>query len=163
METPAWNIIYQDDGCVFGKEEETYVFFFNGNTYHLESIVYEPCLCIEASDRTSITIHNAFTIDELLNAIRDNGSIHMISGNDYDVPGVFTLIRKAIEMNRKDVDLSYVEEYRFFEYLKERGAVSLEAAVSPAEFGLKNCRMNSFIHSNKVERTGDGRFYLKGV
>ena len=85
----------------------------------------------------------------------------MISGNDYDVPGVFALIRKAIELERTDIDLSVVEQYRFLDFLKERGANSLETALSPADFGLKNCKMTSFIHSKKVEWTVDGRFYIE--
>ena len=163
MEKPEWKKIYQDDEFEFGKEEGTYVLLFNGNAYCLASNIYEPCLFVKCPENKMISIHNAFAIDEILSAIRDNGSISMMSGNEYDVKGIFSLIKKAIEINKTDVDLVYVEQYRFFDYMKEREAVSFETAISPSDFGLKNCKMTAFIHSKKVEWTGDGRFYLKGM
>ena len=47
------------------------------------------------------------------------------------------------------------------DYMRERGAVSPETAVSPAEVGMDNPNlMYVFLHSHKVEKTPEGLFYL---
>ncbi|MBO4494544.1 MAG: hypothetical protein J5752_01655 [Clostridiales bacterium] len=162
MEEPERYIIYQDDKITFEKAGREYALSFNGNTYLLRSIIYEPSINIKGPEKI-LTVHNSFTMETLVSAIENNGSMHMISGNDYDVTGVFALILKAIELERTDIDLSVVEEYRFLDLLKERGADSFEKALSPADFGLKNCKMTSFIHSKKIGWTVDGRFYIENM
>ena len=108
-----------------------------------------------------VTVHNSFTLEQLCRAIEANGSMTMVTGDDYDVAGVFRLLRKAIELSMESVDVGYLEGRCFMDYMKERGALSPETAVDLAGAGLKNPNaMNVFLHSKKVGRTADGLFYL---
>jgi hypothetical protein len=100
-------------------------------------------------------------VDELRLAAQTNGSITMITGDEYDVPGVCNLLIKAIDLPLTEVDIHYVEEHCFAYYLKAHGAVSPETAVDLAGAGMINPNvMNTFLHSKKVGRTADGAFYL---
>ena len=156
------DVIYNDEGIVFGKDGEKYTLQLDGNTYILESSIYEPCIYMKGSDRTLRTIHHAFTMDELVKVIQTNGTIGVNSGNKHDVKGVFKLLRRATKIAKDDFDLSYVENCCFLDYMKERGAVSPETAVSPSDIGLDRCPMSSFVHANKVTWTSDNRCYLLG-
>ena len=156
------DVIYNGDGIVFGKEGERFSLQSDGNTYVLESSIYEPCIYMKGSDRTLRTIHHAFTMDELVKAIQTGGTISVNSGNKHDVSGVFKLIRRATKIDKDEFDLSYVENCCFLDYIMERGAVSPETAVSPSEIGLEWCPMSSFVHANKVAWTSDAGCYLLG-
>lgn len=153
--------IYRGNGILLGETDGKYYLVAEENTYRLSDHIYEPCLYIKGSDRTMVTIHHAFTVDELCRTAQTGSSISMITGNDYNIDGVLKLICKAIALNRESVDLSYVEGHCFMDYMREHGAVSPETAVDPADAGMKNAPMYSFIHSKKVARTSDGLFYLR--
>ncbi|MBR2750633.1 MAG: hypothetical protein IKD90_05835 [Clostridiales bacterium] len=55
MDEPAWNIIYQDDEIKFGQADGEYALFYDGNTYRLSPIRYEPGINIEGPDKTPQT------------------------------------------------------------------------------------------------------------
>lgn len=85
----------------------------------------------------------------------------MITGNTYDKNGVFRLLRKAAELGRDSIDIAYAEGRCFMDYMKARGAYTEETAIDLREAGMKNPdSLNTFIHSKKVCRTSDGRFFL---
>ena len=67
MEEPAWDRIYQDDDVEFGQAGREYALFYNGNTYLLRSIIYEPSINIKGPEKI-ITVHNSFPMDELVSA-----------------------------------------------------------------------------------------------
>lgn len=71
MDEPAWNIIYQDDEIKFGQADGEYALFYDGNTYRLSPIRYEPGINIEGPE-SIITVHNSFTMEELVSAIENN-------------------------------------------------------------------------------------------
>lgn len=153
-------VIYSEENFSFGESDGKHYLVTGDNTYRISSGVYEPSLYIEFSNKM-VTLHNAFTVDELCKAVSEGTSITMVSGNSYDAKGVFKLIRKAIELARENVDVSYVEGHLFMDYLREKGAVSPETAVDLKEAGMQHPMMYSFIHSKKVGETSDGLFYLK--
>lgn len=160
-EMPLARTIYQDNDYLLEEDGGRYSLQMDGKTYRLETSIKEPILYIKGPDRVLLTIHHAFTMDELVYAIHTNGKIRIISGNDHDIRGILGLVRKAVEVGKDGVDLSYIESCLFYDYLKEKGAVSPETARSSSEIGLENCAMYSFMHSNRVDRTSDNRYYLK--
>ena len=153
-------VIYSEENLSFKESEGKHYLVMGDNTYRISSGIYEPTLFIEFSNKM-VTVHNAFTVDELCKAALEGSSITMVSGNSYDAKGVFKLVRKAIELAKDNVDVSYVEGRCFMDYMKEHGAISYETAVDLKEAGMQNSVMSSFIHSKKAGETADGLFYLK--
>lgn len=152
---------YQIDDIALWEDDGRFYMRMDDNVYRLSDHPYEPCLYIRLSDGKWVTIHNSFTVEELCRAMQTDGSIRMITGDEYTVRGVFELIRKAIGLSMESVDISYVEGRCFMDLLKEHGAVSPETAINLTDAGLKNPNvMNPFIHSKKVARTEEGSFYL---
>ena len=155
-------IIYQD-GNIALKDGGDRLLLTVGEDTHIitDNTYFEPDIFIKTSDRKLITVSHSFTLKEIVHAIERNADIRMITGNQYDIKGVIKLLIKAIELGEKQVDISYLEGHCFMDYMRERGAVSPETAVSPAEVGMDNPNlMYVFLHSHKVEKTPEGLFYL---
>lgn len=161
MDTEDLKIIYQDDDIILADSgEETYL-IKGGDSYRLSSHPYEPCLYIQSSDQSETAVHNSFTVDALLDAAQRNGTIRMITGNEYDIRGICRLMLKAVDISMDSVDIGYLEGQCFIDHMKERGAFSPETAVDLSEAGLKNPNMmRTFIHSKKVGKTDNGLFYV---
>ena len=152
--------IYQEDGCLLGVSDGKCYLVLGDITFRLDSNIYEPCLYIKGSDGTMVTLHHAFTVDTLCHAAETNGKIMMVTGNEYDIRGIITLIRKAIDLSKDSVDIGYVEGHCFMDYMVKHGALSPETAVDLADAGMKNSSLYAFIHSKKIGQTSDGLFYL---
>ena len=153
--------IYQDGDLLLGKCEEQYYLFKGEQSCQLFDHLYEPCLYIEATQGSFITVHNSFTLDELCRAARTNGTIRMITGDEYDMQGICMLLLKALTLSKESVDIGYLEGCCFMDYLEECGATSEETAVPLTGSGIDNPKvMNPFLHSKKVKRTNDGRYYI---
>ena len=151
------NLLYRSADVSLGEAGGKFYLISDGNTYRLADYRFEPCLYIQETNGKWITIHNSFTVEELCRAVRTNGSVRMITGNEYGIDEVFGLIRKAIGLAMGSVDIGYVEGRRFMDLLKEKGALSPETAADLTDEGLKNPNvMNPFIHSKKVGKTADG-------
>lgn len=162
MDSKMIKTIYQEGGTLLGEADGKHWLVMDEKTFRLSDYLYEPCLYIKDPDGRMVTIHHSFTVSELCNAAQTNSSVMMISGNEYDIRGMLMLIRKAVELSRESVDISYVEGHCFMDYMKAYGALSPETAVDLAGAGLKNPNaMNTFIHSGKVGRTKGDLFYLK--
>ena len=156
------NILHRGDGFCFGETAGEVCLLRNGISYGMSDYPFEPCLYIKSSDGLYVTIRHSFTVAELCEAVRKGGTIRMITGDEYDVRGIFRLILKAIDLGREFVDIGYVEGHCFMEVLKRLGAVSPETAVDLREAGMANPNvMNPLLHSKKVGRTADARFYLR--
>ena len=85
----------------------------------------------------------------------------MITGDEYDMQGICMLLRKALTLSKESVDIGYLEGRCFMDYLEECGATSEESAVPLTDSGIDNPNvMNPFLHSKKVKRTNDARYYL---
>ena len=154
-------IIYSSGDLLLGQSGETYYLRTGERSYQLSSNSYEPCLYIEGPDGFCITIHHAFTLDELCSTAQTNGSMEMITGDKYDMQGICMLLRKALTLSMESVDIGYLEARCFMDYLEERGAVSEETAVPLADRGIENPNvMNSMLHAKKVRRTNDARYYI---
>ena len=161
MEKEKVNRIREANDILFGESEGRFYIFYGDRSCRVSDYPYEPCLYIKGTDGTMVTIHNSFTVDTLCRMAESGEKITLVSGNEYDIDGIFTLIRKALELAMESVDVSYLEGHCFMDYMKTRGAVSPETAVNPADFGLKNAPMYSFLHSKKVGQTPEGFFYLR--
>ena len=158
------NVIFQEgDLCLGDVDERTYL-LDGERSFWLSDHPYEPCLYVKTSDGAMMTVHHAFTVEELCRAAKEDSIIRMITGNEYDIRGVCRLLLKAVELSRDDVDIGYVEGSLFLDHLKQQGAVSPETAVDPAAVGIRNPKMmNPFLHSKKVCCTAEGLFYLRGT
>ena len=157
------NVIFQEEDLCLGDADGRTYLVDGARSFWLSDHPYEPCLYVKSSDGAMMTIHHAFTVEELRRAAKEDGSIRMITGNEYDIHGVCRLLLKALELGRDDVDIGYVEGSVFLDHLKQQGAVSPETAIDPAAAGIQNPKMmNPFLHSKKVACTADGLFYLRG-
>ena len=161
MKRELLETIFQDGDLLLGKYEEQYYLFKGEQSCQLFDHPYEPCLYIEAAQGNSITVHNSFTLDELCRTAKTNGTIRMITGDEYDMQGIFILLRKALTLSKESVDVGYLEGCCFMDYLEECGATSEETAVPLTNSGIDNPKvMNPFLHSKKVKRTNDARYYI---
>ena len=161
MKRELLETIFQDGDLLLGKYEEQYYLFKGGQSCRLSDHPYEPCLYIDTEEGIFITIHNSFSLDELCGAAKTNGTIRMITGDEYDMRGIFMLLRKALTLSKESVDVGYLEGCCFMDYLEECGATSEETAVPLTDSGVDNPNvMNPFLHSKKVRRTNDARYYL---
>lgn len=157
----GYTILYMDGDLLLTCAGEDMFFVAGQTTYKLSDHLYEPCLYIKLPDGRWITIHHAFTKRELRRTALSDGTIKMITGDEYDMPGILMLLRKAVELARDSVDIGYLEARCFMDYLRERGAVSKETAVSLYEAGIQNPNlMNTLLHCKKVDRTNDARYYI---
>ena len=159
----ALEAIYQEGDLLLGEAEGKMYLYRGRDAYWLSDYPFEPCLYVKAFDGAMTVIHHAFTVEDLRRAARTDGAITMITGDEYDVRGICRLLLKAIDLPLAKVDIHYVEEHCFADYLKAHGAISSETAVDLASAGMKNPNvMNTFLHSKKVGRRADGAFYLLG-
>lgn len=161
MEIEPSSIIYRDGDFLLGKSGGKYYLCTGEQSFQLSSYHYEPCLYIKGADGFFLTIHHAFTLDELCRVAQSNGSMKMITGDEYDMQGICMLLRKALTLPMESVDIGYLEARCFADYLEKCGAVSEETAVPLADWGIKNPNvMNSLLHAKKVNRTNDARYYI---
>ena len=164
MKRESLETIYQDGDLLLGKYEGQYYLFKGEQPYLLAGHPYEPCLYIKAAQGILITVHNSFTLDELCRAAETNGTIKMITGDEYDMQGICMLLRKALTLSKESVDIGYLEGRCFMDYLEECGAVSEETAVPLAGRGIENPNvMNPLLHAKKVRRTKDARYFCTRV
>lgn len=161
MKRELLETIYQDGDLLLGEYEGQYYLFRGEQSCRLSDHPYEPCLYIKTTQGIYITVHNSFTLDELCRAAKTNGTIGMVTGNEYDMRGICMLLRKALDLSKESVDVGYLEGCCFMDYLEECGATSEETAVPLNDSGINNPNvMNPFLHSKKVRRTNDARFYI---
>ena len=161
MKSESTETIYQDGDLLLRKYEGQYYLFIGEQSCQLSDHPYGPCLYIKAAQGIFITVHNSFTLDELCRAAETNGTIKMITGDEYDMQGICMLLRKALTLSKESVDIGYLEGCCFMDYLEECGAASAETAVPLTDSGIDNPNvMNPFLHSKKVKRTNDARYYL---
>lgn len=161
MENESLRIIYRDGDLLLEQSGEKYYLCKGERSYRLSSDPYELSLYIKGPDRFYITIHHAFTVDELCQTAQTNGSMEMITGDVYDMQGICMLLRKALTLSIESVDIGYLEACCFMDYLEECGAVSEETAVRLTERGIKDLNvMNSLERAKKVNRTNDARYYI---
>ena len=161
MKRESLETIYQDGDLLLGKHEGQYYLFKGEQPYLLAGHPYEPCLYIKAAQGILITVHNSFTLDELYRAAKTNGTIRMITGDEYDMQGICMLLCKALTLSKESVDVGYLEGCCFMDYLEECQATSEETAVPLTNSGIDNPNvMNPFLHSKKVQRTNDARYYI---
>ena len=149
--------IYQDGDLRLGQD----CLSFGERSYQLSDYPYEPYLSIRDEKGFTVIIHNSFTLEDLYRTAKENGSLRMITGNEYDMRGICALVRKALALSKESVDIGYLEGLCFIDFLDKNGAVSRETAIDPSSYGIKNPKvMNPFLHSKKVCRTVEGKFYL---
>ena len=138
--------IYQDGDLLLGKCEEQYYLFIGERSFRLSDHPYEPCFYIKEAPGVFITIHNSFTLEELCRVARTNGTIWMVTGDEYDMQGICMLLRKALDLSKESVDVGYLEGCCFMDYLEECGATSEETAVPMTDRGIDNPNvMNRFL------------------
>ena len=161
MKRESLETIYQDGDPLLGKYEEQYYLFNGEQSCRLSDYPDEPCLYIKAAPGIFITIHHSFTLDELCRAAKTNGTIKMITGDEYDMQGICMLLRKTLTLSMESVDIGYLEGCCFMDYLKECGATSEETAVPLSDRGIYEPNvMYPFLQSEQVSRTNDARYYI---
>ena len=161
MEKESLKTIYRDGDLLLGESGGNYYLSAGERLYQLSDYPYEPCLYIKGAHGYFITIHHSFTLNELRLTARENGSIRMITGDEYDMHGVCMLLRRALSLSLRSVDIAYLEGCCFMDLLAEQGAVSRETAIALSSAGIENPNvMESFLHAKKVFRTNEAKYYL---
>lgn len=149
-----------DDICLAKNDGNLYL-IASDHVYLLTGNPREPDLYIRISEENEIMIRNAFTTDELWEKAKKRESVQLVTGNEYNIEEICSLLLLAVDLGQKIVTIDYVEGRRFLQLLEERGACSEEKAQDLSGDGMRNpCMMYPFLHSKKVKKTEDGLFYL---
>ena len=152
--------LYSEDGVRLEDAGGTLLLSDGGERRcRLSSHPYGP-LYIDRPDGTRVTVHMAFSADELRRAARGE-RIRMVTGHEYGAGGLCRLLLFAAGLGLVQTDIGYIEGRVFIRTLEEQGALSPGTAVDLAPFGLVNRNiMNRFIHAGRVRVTGDGKYYI---
>ena len=153
--------LYQDEEYILEKRGEKVFLIRGGEEFEISNDPREPDLYIRTPDRKWWMIHNAFTTAVLCYTALRNDTIRMVTGQSYDIRGVFKLIMKAVELKMDQMDIGYVESRCFMDILAEHQAFSEETAFDLYSVGMVNPNvMESVMHAKKVGHTTSGRHYL---
>lgn len=91
------------------SNEVTYT--YKGETYHLSSHPYGPCLYLESGNKLNCTLQNAYTTEQIVNAFASGKTIKTNYGKDYDKEydesGFCKVLAAAIESGRDCMDFFY--------------------------------------------------------
>ena len=155
-------VFYHDDSVTLERRADKVYLTLDGQVHTLSDDPRASSLYIKTADRKLISIYQAFSVNLLCYAAKANDTIKMITGHEYDFPGILKLIRKAIDLGMPDQDIGYLEARCFMDYLQDHSAFSEETAIDLSEVGLKNSNiMFPLVHAKKVGETTSGRFYIR--
>ncbi len=166
-ETPVFDTgmitpLYQEGEILLGDEDGTLYLYKGTEGFRISGHPYEPCIYLERKDGSLVTIHNAFTVEELRGLAETEGMIRMITGDEYDLKGVCELLLLSAELSQTDVDISYLEGRKILRRLEEAGAISSSSALDPDVFGKFNHHiLDPFLHAKRIGKTEDGRYYIR--
>ncbi|MBO4477474.1 MAG: HAD family hydrolase [Lachnospiraceae bacterium] len=95
--------------------EDTAVWFvYHGEKYFISCHPYEPCLYLKQGDKYALTLHNAFTQEEIIKVFRAGQRLRAIDGTTYDETEFCKALAGALDHGRVNVDFTYAAK-------KERG------------------------------------------
>lgn len=95
--------------------EDTAVWFvYRGEKYYISCHPYEPCLYLKQGDTYALTLHNAFTQEEIIKVFRAGRRLRAIDGTTYDETEFCKVLAGALDHGRDNVDFTYAAK-------KERG------------------------------------------
>ena len=95
--------------------EDTAVWFvYHGEKYFISCHPYEPCLYLKQGDKYALTLHNAFTQEEIIKVFRAGQRLRAIDGTTYDEAEFCKVLAGALDHGRVNVDFTYAAK-------KERG------------------------------------------
>ena len=113
------DILYQAKRISLLCHNSNLVIIKNNNVYNISSHPYEPCLYIKISNEIIITIHNSFSVSEIINMAKENKNLQSISGCDYNIDKICDILICAIDNMILDTDLSYLEKLLNFKNCEE--------------------------------------------
>ena len=87
--------------------ENSIMYRYKGIQYELAYHPYEPCLYLMNGDEYAITLHNAFTTEEIMKVFSTCGSLRAIDGTFYDEKGFCKVLATAIDRKFENVDFTY--------------------------------------------------------
>ena len=80
---------------------------YKGIEYELAYHPYEPCLYLMNGDEYAVTLHNAFTTEEIIRVFSVGDSLRAIDGTFYDKKEFCKVLATAIDRNFVNVDFTY--------------------------------------------------------
>ena len=80
---------------------------YGGVRYRMTCHPYEPCLYLRNGEEYVVTLHNAFTTDELLEVFSAGGTLRAIDSTVYDEEAFCRVLATAIEKGLWNVDFTY--------------------------------------------------------
>ena len=80
---------------------------YKGIRYELAYHPYEPCLYLMKEEEYAITLHNAFTTEEIRKVFSEEGSLRAIDGTFYDEKEFCKVLATAIDRKYENVDFTY--------------------------------------------------------
>lgn len=156
-------ILHQTGGFTLSEKGENLFLYSGTRVYSITSTPFEPCTFLKLDEHILSTIHNAFDCREILSLAQEGGTLHAVTGCEYDLPRLCRMLAYAAA-NPGDYSIEYVEGKLAIEDMKQRGAISPETAVSLASLGIRHIS-RAFSHSRRLQErvmtTDDNRVYLQ--
>ena len=94
------------------SNEVTYT--YKGETYHLSSHPYGPCLYLEGGNELNCTLQNAYTIEQIVKAFAAGKTIKTNYRKDYtkefDEAGFCKVLAAALDSGRECMDFFYAAQ-----------------------------------------------------
>ena len=92
---------------VLDMTENSIGYQYKGIQYELAYHPYEPCLYLMKGEEYAITLHNAFTTEEIRRVFSAEGSLRAIDGTFYDEKEFCKVLATAIDRKFENVDFTY--------------------------------------------------------
>ena len=122
-------IIYQSNLITLYHHLDSLFFIYNNTTYQLTSHPFEPCLYVSQEEKIVRMIHNAFTIEEMMDVARGEYQITSVTGKKYDIESICEVLSGALELDSYETDLSYLEA-NFLKKQKQNDEAVLQTNIS---------------------------------
>ncbi len=156
-------VLYREEGLALTEEEGELFLQVGGESCRLSCHPYEPCTYIYRGGELLSAVHNAFTTEEIRSLVERGGTVHAVTGSEYNIGRLCRLLAFAAE-HCPDCDIGYAEGAVALEALKALGALSPETAVRPEAVGVRKIS-DAFSHSKRrkerVMYTEEGKVYVR--
>ena len=100
------SMIPEDRAGALVYDREQMCFIYKGIPWQLYSHPWEPCLYLARNEQIIFTLHNAYTVDTLIQVFSAGGKVRDY-GNSYDETNFRKVLAAVIDSNRTDMDFFY--------------------------------------------------------
>lgn len=102
-------ILYKNANVQLYEEDGKFLLTDGTEVYTITSSPWEPCLYLTDSQGHVTTLHNSFEASWIASLAREGGTLHAITGRDYDIVGLCRLLLQAAG-KVADASIDYLEK-----------------------------------------------------